>query len=84
MQKILLALAALNTILALPGFMQPAHADPYKWCAEYGRAGGRNCYFLTLEQCRLTIAGIGGDCVPNQFYTGRDREPAHPRKRNRY
>src|SRR5262245_22152057 len=27
-----------------------------------------NCGFLTLEQCRATVSGIGGFCVPNQFY----------------
>lgn len=27
-----------------------------------------NCGFLTLEQCRVTVSGIGGFCVPNQFY----------------
>jgi hypothetical protein len=27
-----------------------------------------NCGFLTIEQCRATVSGIGGFCVPNQFY----------------
>jgi|GEM_PF-552436 hypothetical protein len=30
--------------------------------------GQTNCGFLTLEQCRATVSGIGGFCVPNQFY----------------
>jgi hypothetical protein len=29
---------------------------------------GTNCGFLTIEQCRATVSGIGGFCVPNQFY----------------
>jgi hypothetical protein len=45
-------------------------ADPYRWCAEYG-GGGTNCYFLTLEQCRAAVSGVGGFCVPNNFYDGR-------------
>jgi hypothetical protein len=52
---------------------QPAHADPYKWCAEYGGSrggGGTNCYFMTLQQCRAAISGVGGFCRPNTFYTG--------------
>jgi hypothetical protein len=53
----------------------PATADPYKWCAIY-RVGGSNCGFVTLEQCRATVSGIGGDCQPNQFYTGPDKTPA--------
>ena len=44
--------------------------DPYRWCAVYsGDAGGAsNCGFLTIEQCRATVSGIGGYCEPNQFY----------------
>ena len=30
--------------------------------------GASNCGFLTIEQCRATVSGIGGFCVPNQFY----------------
>jgi hypothetical protein len=46
--------------------------DPYAWCAEYGggRGGGRNCYFVTLEQCRWAISGNGGTCAINPFFTG--------------
>jgi len=53
-----------------------ASADPYRWCAEYGgfRGGGAtNCYFVTLQQCRAAISGVGGFCRPNQFYTGDGR-----------
>jgi hypothetical protein len=52
-----------------------AQADPYRWCAVYSgggeSGGGTNCYFITLEQCRATISGMGGFCEPNQFYDGR-------------
>jgi hypothetical protein len=50
-----------------------AEADPYPWCAEYtggGLGGSSNCYFMTLDQCRATIAGVGGSCTQNPFYTG--------------
>jgi hypothetical protein len=33
--------------------------------------GVSNCGFLTIEQCRATVSGIGGFCVPNQFYNPR-------------
>jgi hypothetical protein len=61
-----------------------ASADPYKWCAVYNMfGGGTNCGFVTLEQCRATISGIGGSCELNQFYTGPDEKPAkHTRKRH--
>ena len=51
-----------------------AQADPYKWCALYGGdpgGGSANCYFVTLEQCKATVSGIGGFCILNQFYDGR-------------
>lgn len=50
-----------------------AKADPYRWCAEYAggsAGGGRNCYFVTLEQCRWAVSGVGGTCTPNPFYDG--------------
>ena len=52
-----------------------SHADPYRWCAQYGGrgGGGSNCGFVTLQQCQATVSGIGGWCVPNQFYTGPER-----------
>lgn len=55
-----------------------ASADPYKWCAVYssGRGGGAgNCGFVTLEQCRATVSGIGGFCRENLFYTGPQDRP---------
>jgi hypothetical protein len=44
--------------------------DPYRWCAVYGgdAGGASNCGFLTIEQCRANVSGIGGFCEPNQFY----------------
>jgi hypothetical protein len=65
---------------------QAGHADPYRWCAQYAsgmHAGGRNCGFVTLEQCRATVSGIGGFCELNQFYTGPETTGAGPRKRVR-
>ena len=62
-----------------------AAADPYRWCAQYGGKGGAtNCYFVTLEQCRATVSGVGGFCTPNGFYTGggepRLRRHSHRRR----
>ena len=50
-------------------------ADPYKWCAAY-RNGSNNCGFTTFEQCQASVSGVGGSCVPNQFYTGPDKTSA--------
>lgn len=66
---IVLAAAAAFTVLV----PQAGHADPYKWCAQYGLRDdlGTNCGFVTYNQCRATISGVGGTCVPNPFYDGR-------------
>jgi hypothetical protein len=49
-----------------------AQADPYRWCSNYmGEDGGSsNCYFMTIEQCRANVSGVGGFCSPNPFYRG--------------
>ena len=64
---------AVLAILAVTPFASPAQADPYRWCAQYGAGnGGRNCGFVTLQQCRATILGDNrAICVPNPFYDGR-------------
>ena len=67
------ALAILAGVLG-GSTIDTAQADPYKWCALYngGRGGGAtNCYFVTLDQCQMAVSGVGGFCMPNQFYDGR-------------
>jgi hypothetical protein len=77
-------------VLAAAAVLVPSagHADPYRWCAEYsgGRdgGGGTNCGFVTLEQCRATISGIGGLCTLNPFYDGRPFDPERRHKRRTY
>ena len=83
MQKSALAFFILAAVAAIS--VTPARAGiEYPWCAQYSGSddgGHTNCGFVTIEQCRATISGIGGFCVPNQFYTGTDKTPAK-RKRN--
>jgi hypothetical protein len=81
------ALALAVTFLPATG-----RADPYRWCAQYSEwtgSGGQNCGFVTLRQCRATISGIGGVCVPNPYYTGPARAttgygPSHRSRHHRY
>lgn len=56
--------------------------DPYPWCAVYGgdAGGASNCGFLTIDQCRATISGMGGFCEPNQFYNPRPAARARKHK----
>jgi hypothetical protein len=87
MGKMLAGLAAAG-FAALVFFSAGATgAEPYRWCAFYsgGRdGGGTNCGFVTLEQCRATISGIGGYCQENLLYAGpQDRPVKRVRKRHR-
>jgi hypothetical protein len=78
----------LITLAFAPALATSANADPYRWCADYsgGRGGSTNCYFMTIEQCRAAISGMGGFCRPNSFYDGRavgGGEESPRRKRSR-
>ena len=71
MRLVVLTLATLLVTFAIDGAQTSAHADPYRWCAMYGARGATNCYFVTLDQCRAALSGMGGFCQPNNFYDGR-------------
>ena len=68
--KVTVAALAMMPILLTQTPATALPCDNTRWCAQYsGRGGGgTNCGFFTLEQCRATVSGIGGFCVPNQFY----------------
>ena len=57
----------------------------YPWCAHYlGRSGGAvNCGFVTIEQCRATVSGIGGSCDRNPWYTEPQPVPRRGRAQQR-
>ena len=81
----ILGLAALAAAAMPP--QGPARAydkpyDPYPWCAVYSgeMSGASNCGFLTLQQCRETVSGIGGSCEPNRFYNPGRAAPARKRQ----
>src|SRR4029453_3153897 len=39
------------------------------WCAGYSGRGGRNCGFVSFEQCMMTATpGTGGSCPQNPLY----------------
>jgi hypothetical protein len=48
----------------------------YQWCAIYfggdgGSLGGAmSCYYTSWEQCRITMLGIGGNCIESPYYHG--------------
>jgi hypothetical protein len=74
-------LAVLGATALTPALAYEMPYDPYPWCAVYSGdgGGGTNCGFLTIEQCRATVSGIGGFCAPNQFYN--PKPAARARKR---
>jgi hypothetical protein len=78
MRKLTLAGGFMLCVLGF-GNGSTAHADPYKWCADYGTSSdnGTNCYFLTRQQCQAAISGNGGFCRPNPFYTGQQSRRDH-------
>jgi hypothetical protein len=81
-----LTLAALGAILApLSARAYDLPYDPYPWCAFYSGdgGGGTNCGFLTIEQCRATVSGIGGFCGPNQFYNPRPQQTRTRKQQSR-
>jgi len=82
-----IAIAALFSVMVL-SVSTPAKADPYRWCAVFGSFGGggvESCWYLTIEQCRAAVSGIGGFCKESAWYDGRpvssDVSPTRPRKR---
>src|SRR5260221_11717036 len=70
-----IAIGALFTLMVLFAGT-PAKADPYRWCAVYGSFGGggvESCWYLTIEQCRAAVSGIGGVLKGKGWGDGRPR-----------
>jgi hypothetical protein len=65
-------IAVLSVVAATASAGTPAQAQNYPWC-EYlgggeGGGGGRNCGFISFEQCMQSAWGNGGDCRQNTQY----------------
>lgn len=73
----------IGVAMALAGSADRAQsAIIYPWCAHYMMPNGpSNCGFATFEQCRLTVAGIGGTCQLNPFYAMSPPAAAPPTSR---
>jgi len=73
------------------GASSPAHAQNYPWCEYIGGGmggGGRNCGFVSFEQCMASAQGNGGDCRPNTMYEpgagGSAYQPAHKARKHKH
>jgi hypothetical protein len=49
-------------MLSVTPFVLPAQAQQ-QWCA-ISNEGANNCAFASLAECRATVAGTGGNCMP--------------------
>jgi Protein of unknown function (DUF3551) len=59
-----------------------AKAQNYPWCEYLGAGfdgGGRNCGFISFEQCMQSAWGNGGDCRQNTMYEPPPGEHEHTR-----
>jgi len=56
--------AAVAALVADP---RPSAArEWYPWCAQYADIRAiTECSFVTFEQCRASVSGIGGNCIQN-------------------
>jgi Protein of unknown function (DUF3551) len=83
MTRLQIALAASVAIPAMSALTQPAAANEYPWCVIYGDMEGKNCGFVSYDQCMLTARGAGGYCEQNLFYPGTTTtQLQRPRKRH--
>ena len=61
------------------GYQLPASdaeaVGPFGWCADFQGDAGTNCGYVTLEQCRAAIGGVGGQCSPNPARSTNITEP---------
>jgi hypothetical protein len=60
-------LFALVVIAAAALLGTPAEARTFPWCVQHSRGGGRNCGFVSFDQCMATARGLGF-CVRNPRY----------------
>jgi hypothetical protein len=60
---------ALGVVVGVTALAGRAEAENYPWCAilDTGDAA-YNCGFVTYEQCRASVSGIGGSCMRNTTY----------------
>ncbi len=79
MKQMLFMLTA--AMVALIGDVRPSAArEWYPWCAQYYDIRQiTECSFMTYEQCRASISGIGGNCIQNWY-----PPPAAPRRARRW
>ena len=86
MTRLSLTLFAVLAVAMVATSPRSAAAIEYPWCAQYGGrgGGGRNCGFVSFEQCMETIRGMGGFCERNVFYEKPAQQPSKLPHKRRY
>jgi hypothetical protein len=71
-------------LCAIGGLSTRADAQNYPWCAVLNMGDwSSNCGFVTEQQCRASVSGIGGFCMRNTTYVPPGSVPA-PWRRSRH
>ena len=65
MRRIPTAMAALLASACIFSLAPPARAQTYPVCLAAADEDGMRCDYTSLEQCRATASGIGGNCFIN-------------------
>jgi hypothetical protein len=69
-----LAGVALSAVVSLAAVAVPASADvEYPWCMMQGRNSPQSCTYMTVEQCRASLAANAGFCERNPRYVATQR-----------
>ena len=81
--RLALACGALVTLGMLDA-ATPAAAQG-GWCAQYSgsHGGATNCGFYTLDQCRMAVSGVGGQCSPSPYARSYGHQEPAPRRLRR-
>jgi hypothetical protein len=68
-QEAMMRATGLVSITLAAMLLTATGATAGSWCASYsGKKGGsENCGYVSFDQCRATVSGVGGTCRPNPF-----------------
>ena len=80
-----LAMLTVSMILAAAPAWAQTYNPKYPVCLETYHVGGRtiDCRYATLEQCRVSALGRGGQCYNNPYFAGLE-EQRYRRQRSPY
>jgi hypothetical protein len=63
MRKLIFAVTSIALAAGIMALATPAKTREIQWCA-VTKGSAHRCMYHTEEQCRASISGRGGTCVP--------------------